>query len=86
MRHYPRHRLINDAAQITWNDYQDRYSVELYTSLIDAQDQARQFAAPVEIIFGGEVLNATLTDIEDILELVRTARIEIAKARGLQAA
>lgn len=81
MRHYPRHRIINDASLISWGDYQDRYSVELYVSLMDAQDQARQFAEPIEIVFGGGVIRVTLTDIEDILELVRTARLNIAKAR-----
>lgn len=86
MRHYPRLRTINEASLINWKDCQDRYSVELYTSLIDAQDQARQYAEPIELVFGGGVIEVTLTDIEDILELVRTARIDIAKARGLAAA
>ena len=86
MRHYPRHRLINDASLISWRSpngdrYQDRYGVELYLSLIDAQDQARQLAAPVEIIFGSEVAIVTLTDIEDIQQLVRDARMNIALAR-----
>ena len=86
MHQYPRHRTIDKANQINWRNYQDRYSVELYTSLIDAQDQARQFAEPIEVVFGGGVISVTLTDIEDILELVRKARIDIAKARGLAAA
>lgn len=73
---------LEQARKIHWNDQQDLFSAELWAHLLHAKEQVHT-NAHVMIWFAGQHQPATLTQIEDLLELMNTSWTRQQEARAI---
>lgn len=71
--HKNKRERLAEAMRIEWNGLADTYSSELRCELLAALFQAKTYGGFVSIWFGGLQHDVTLTQLEDLSELVRAS-------------
>ena len=66
-----RRERIAEAMRIEWNGYVDTYTTDLWLALMIAIGIAERSGGSQVIYFGGSKHSLTLTQLEDLCELVR---------------
>jgi hypothetical protein len=84
-----RRERIAEAMRIEWNGFADTYSTDLYVHLTDCLRFVRDYGAysgrtGSVIYFGGSKHTLTLTQLEDLCELVRRSYHEQQEAKAVR--
>ena len=80
-----RRERIADAMRIDWNGNVDQYSPDLWSSVACEIDMIRNHGATSgTIYFGGSKHTLTLTQLEDLCELVRRSYHEQQEAKAVR--
>lgn len=78
-----RRERIAEAMRIEWNGYVDTYSVELWLALLYGLETFNPDIG-YTIYFGGSEHTLTLTQLEDLCELVRRSYHEQQEAKAVR--
>lgn len=76
-----RRERIAEAMRIEWRGLTDQYSADLWASLLHAINTVQPGEAEI-IHFGGSTHTLTLTELEDLCELVRQSYHALQEARA----
>lgn len=80
-----RRERIADAMRIEWNGFVDNYSPDLWSAVACEIDMIRNHGQSKGVIyFGGSKHTLTLTQLEDLCELVRRSYHEQQDAKGVR--
>lgn len=79
-----RNEAIAAAKSFVWNGHKIEASAALGVCLLDAHRRLVADGGELEVPLDKHVANLVLTEVEDLLDLWRTAQLELARARSVR--